>query len=91
MRKNQCIEALATTAGCEVALPEAFGVELGFGMLLAGFIDGRIGQAQHDAPDDAQDESGIGGAHAAEVFLHTHVQAVVQSALNDPVLAFELE
>jgi hypothetical protein len=91
LRKNQRVEALATTASREVALAEALGVELGFEMLLAGPIHGGIGQAQHDPSDDPQDQCGIGSSHPAKVFLHANVQAVVQPALNDPVLAFELE
>lgn len=58
---------------------------------MAGLIHGRIGQAQHDAADHAQDQRRTRRPYPAEVFLHTHIQAVVQSALNHPVLPFELE
>ena len=91
MRKNQRLEPLATPASREIALAEAFGVELGFGIFLAGLIHGGIGQAEHDAPDHAQDQCGIGGPYSAEVLLEAHVQTVVQAAFNDPVSAFELE
>jgi len=60
-------------------------------MLLAHSIHGGIGQTEDHPPDHAQDQRRAGRPHPAEVFLHTHVQAVVQPALNDPVLAFELE
>jgi hypothetical protein len=89
--KNQRVEALTTAASREVSLPEALGVEFGFGMVLAGLIHGGIGQAEHDPPDDAQDQGGVRGAHPAEVFLHANVQTVVQPAFDDPVLAFESE
>lgn len=91
MRKNQRVEALATAASREEALPEAFGVGFGFGVLPARLVHGGIGQTEHHPPDHPQDQRRTGRPHAAEVFLHAHVQAVVQSALNDPVLAFELE
>lgn len=91
MRKNQRVETLATATRRDIALPETFGVEFGFGMLLAGLIRCGIGQAEHDSPEDTQDQGGIRGSHPAEVFLHTNIQAVVQPAFHDPVLAFELE
>lgn len=91
LRKNQRVQALATTPSREIALPEAFGVEFGFGVALAGSIHGGIGQTQHDPPDHAQDQCRMGGPDAAEVLLQAHVQAVVQPAFNDPILAFELE
>ena len=91
MRKNQRLQALATPTCREIALPKAFGVGFGFGIALAGLIHGGIGQTQHDPPDQAQDQRGVGGPDAAEVLWQAHVQAVVQAAFNDPVLAFELE
>ena len=91
LRKNQRLEALATAPSREEALPKAFGVGFGFGIFLASFVHGGIGQAEHHPPDHPQDQRRIGRPHPAEVFLHTHVEAVVQSALNDPILAFELE
>ena len=91
LRKNQRLETLAPTTSREEALPKAFGIGFGFGIFLASFVHGGIGQAEHHPPDHPQDQRRTGRAHPAEVFLHTHVQAVVQPALNDPVLAFELE
>jgi hypothetical protein len=89
--KNQRLEALATATSREEALPKAFGIGFGFGIFLASFVHGGIGQAEHHPSDHPQDQRRTGRPHPAEVFLHTHVEAVVQSALNDPVLAFELE
>ena len=91
LRKNQRLEALAPAPRREEALPKALGVEFGFGIVLARFVHGGIGQAEHHPPDHPQDQRRIGRPHPAEVFLHTHVEAVVQSALNDPILALELE
>jgi len=91
LRKDQRLEALATATSREEALPKAFCVGFGFGIFHASSVHGGIGQAEQHPPDDPQDQRRTGRAHPAEVFLHTHVEAVVQSALNDPVLAFELE
>ena len=91
MRKNQRLEALATAPRREVALPEALGVTFGFGLLLARLVHGRIGQAEHDTPEGAQNQGRIRGPHPAEVFLHANVQTVMQPAFDDPVLALELE
>jgi len=85
------VETLATTARREEVLAKAFGVGFGFGILLANSIHGGIGQTEHHPPYHPQDQRRAGRPHPAKVFLHTHVQAVVQPALNDPVLAFELE
>ncbi len=91
MCKNQRLEALATSTSRKIALPEAFGVEFGLRILFAGLVHGRIGQTEHDAADHTQDQRRTRGPYPAEVFLHTHIQTMVQPALNDPVLAFELE
>ena len=91
LRKNQRLEARATAPSRKEALPKALGVEFGFGMFLARFVHGGIGQAEPHPPEHPQDQRRIGRPHPAEVFLHTHVEAVVQSALNDPILALELE
>ena len=72
-------------------MTKALGVEFGFRILFAGLIHSRVGQAQHDAADHTQDQRRVRGSNPAEVFLHTHIQAVVQPAFNDPVLTFELE
>lgn len=85
------MEALATTTGGEESLPIGFGVGFGFGATLAHLIDRRIGQAEQDASDGAKHARGVGMTHAAEVFLHRDVQAVVKAAFDDPVAALELE
>lgn len=72
-------------------MTKTFGVKFGFRIPFAGFIHGRIGQAQHDAAGHAQDQRRRRRPYPAEVFLHTHVQAVVQSTFNGPVFSFELE
>jgi len=89
--QNQRVQPLATTPSREIALAEAFGVEFGFGIVLAGLIHSGIGQTQHDPPDHAQNQCRIRGPYPAEVLLEAHVPTVVQPAFNDPVWAFELE
>ena len=91
LRKNQRLESFPPPPRREEALPKAFGVEFGFGIFLARAIHGRIGQTEHHAPDHPQDPRRTRRPDPTEIFLHTHVQAVVQPALDDPVLAFELQ
>jgi hypothetical protein len=83
------VETFASTAGAQELLPEGFGIGLGFWIGFAGPVYGGIGEAEHDAPDHAQDQRRIGGAHPAVVLLHADIQAVVQTAFNDPVSPFE--
>lgn len=85
------MEAFAPTAGGEVVLPEGFCIALGFGVGIAGLVYCGIGQAEHDAPNHAQDQRRIGRAHPAVVFVHRDIQTMVQAAFNDPVGSFELQ
>lgn len=85
------MKALATSPSRGEALAEALGVLLGLWILLAGSIHGRVGQAHDQAPSHAQDANGVGAANPAQVLLQREVQAVVQPALDDPVVAFEPE
>ncbi len=57
--------------------------------VLARLVHRGIGQAQHDPPEHAQHQGRVGGSHPVEV--HGDVQAVMESAFNDPVAPFELE
>jgi hypothetical protein len=47
------METLAATTGREKSLAKGFGVELGFGIVLARSVHSRIGQAEHDPPEHA--------------------------------------
>lgn len=83
------LEALGSLACAQEALPVGFGVGLGFGLGLAPVIDGGVAQTEQDPPNGSQDARGVGIAHAAQILLHGQVQAVMQTAFNDPILAFE--
>ena len=60
-------------------------------MSLARLIHGGIGQTEHDPPEQAQHPRRIGCPNAAGILVHRHIQAVMQPAFNDPVVAFELQ
>lgn len=85
------MEAFAATTGGEEALPETFGVAFRFGIVLARFVHDGIRQAEHDPSEHSQHQSRIRRPYPAQVLLQGNVQAVVQSAFNDPVVAFEVE
>lgn len=75
--------------GGEESLAVGFGVGFGFGLVFAPLIQGGVGQAQDDTSDGAEHTRGIGVAHAAEVFLHGDVQAMMEPAFNHPITALE--
>lgn len=87
--ENQGVEAFATAAGGEQALPEALGVVFRLGMELASAIDCGVGQTDDEAPDHSQNPHGVRAADAAQILLQGDVEAVVQPALDDPVFALQ--
>lgn len=78
-----------TSAGGSEAVLETAGVTLGLGIFLARLIHRRVGQAHDHAPNCSQHSRCFGGAHSALILLQRDVQAMVQSAFNDPVTALE--
>ena len=87
--EDQRMESFPSSASRAEALLESFGVALGFGVGPAGDVHRGIGQTQHDSPDHSQHQSRMGCPYSTEVLLHGDIQAMVQSALDDPVVTFK--
>lgn len=87
--EDQRLESFPSSASRAETLLESFGVALGFGISPPGDIHRGIGQTQHDSSDHSQHQSRIGCPYSAEVLLHGDIQAMVQPALDDPVVTFK--
>ena len=66
-------------------------LHLDLGLALRAVIHSGIGQAEHDPPNHSQHQRRIRRPDPTQVLQHGHVQAVVESAFNDPVVPLELE
>lgn len=85
------MEAFASAAGgFEAALKSAC-VAFGLGIVPAGPIDRRVGQADHNASNRSQNARCFGGAHPALILPQRDIQTMMQAAFHDPIPSFERE
>lgn len=54
-------------------------------------IDPVPRQTDRQAPEHAQNQRGVAMAHPTAVFIQTHIQRLVQPALNHPIEPLVLE